>query len=620
MKYLLHLLLLLEILSCCSQRENALEDALAQSGRNRPELEKVLTYYADDTLKLKAARFLIANMPGHYTWNSALLVRYQAALDSLYPDMSSVVKRVMYSIPWHNDFAMDTCHHVEDIQVIRGDYLIRHIDNVVAMWQGCAWLKDLSFEDFCEYLLPYRLGDEPLVKADSTHYWWKLVSRWIDDYQFSPALLDDIRSFQRMHIAGGDNLYFINVAVPFLEKGRRTLGCLDQCYYDVLGFRQTGIPSTIDLIPDWPTRNGRHYWRTVIDGSCVNDNYAKMSTPAAAKVYRMTYSHNPIPMPDGRDSIPELFRDPFLRDVTEKYVKTSDLEVRLPRDFRGKAPKYLYLAVFNDLEWKPIAWSWVKGGKAQFERMGRNLVYLPVCYRGGEMQCAGEPLFVDRMGRVKPLVADRERTVTMTLTRKYPLTYPKIQWGRAVEGSVLEAANDAAFARPDTLAAVASMGTALNWVSLPTGTDKAYRYWRVSKQGRPVTLAELRCILPGGQQAEGTPLSSGRGGFNLKAFDGDPLTYNNYMDWVGIDLGQARTLQEVRLLPRTDDNGIAVGHLYKLFYFGRNGWVEVATQRATGQELTFADVPGGALYWLQDVTRGREERIFTYEGGSVVFH
>lgn len=597
-----------------------MEDALTQSEKNRPELEKVLTHYADDTLKLKAARFLIANMPGHFTWNSALLTRYQAALDSLYPDMSSVVKRVMYSIPWHNDFAMDTCHHVEDIQVIRGDYLIHHIDNVVAMWQGCAWLKDLSFEDFCEYLLPYRLGDEPLVEADSTHYWWKLVSRWIDDYQFSPALLDDIRSFQRMHIAEGDNLYFINVAVPFLEQGQRTLGCLDQCYYDVLGFRQTGIPSTIDMIPDWPTRNGRHYWRTVIDGSCVNDNYAKMSTPAAAKVYRMTYSRNPIPMPDGRDSIPELFRNPFLRDVTEKYVKTADLEVRLPRDFRGKAPKYLYLAVFNDLEWKPIAWSRVKGGKAHFERMGRNLVYLPVCYRGEKMQCVGEPLFVDRMGRVKPLVADKEQTVTMTLTRKYPLTYPKIQWGRTVEGCVLEAADDAAFTRPDTLNTISSMGTALNWVSLPTGTAKAYRYWRVSKQGRPVTLAELKCILPSGQQAEGTPLSSGRGGFNLKAFDGDPLTYNNYMDWVGIDLGQARVLQEVRLLPRTDDNGIAVGHLYKLFYFGHDGWVELATQRAIGQELTFTNVPAGALYWLQDVTRGREERIFTYEDGRVVFH
>ena len=619
MRTIFFVVLLLGTLSACSRSSNLLEQALEQSGANRQELEKVLSHYVGDTLKQDAARFLIENMPGHYTLNSSQLAAYRAEMDSLYPDMSSVVKRVIYSVPWHNDFELDSCCLIEDVRVIKGDYLIRHIDNAFAMWKGCSWLKDLSFEDFCEYLLPYRLGDEPLAEQDETYDWWKVVSRWIDDYQFVPSMLDDVRLFQRMHIVGDDYLYYKNITVRGKEW-LRALNCLDQCYYDVLGFRQTGIPSAIDMIPDWPTRNGRHYWRTIIDGACVDENYPMTSTPAAAKVYRMTYSHNPIPTPDGRDSIPELFRDPFLRDVTEKYVKTSDLEVRLPRDFRGKAPKYLYLAVFNDLEWKPIAWSRVKGGKAHFERMGRNLVYLPVCYRGGEMQCAGEPLFVDRMGRVKPLVADRERTVTMTLTRKYPLTYPKIQWGRAVEGSVLEAANDVSFVRPDTLVTVASMGTALNWVTLPTGTDKAYRYWRVSKQGRPVTLAELKCILPGGQQAEGTPLSSGRGGFNLKAFDGDPLTYNNYMDWVGIDLGQARTLQEVRLLPRTDDNGIAVGHLYKLFYFGRNGWVEVATQRATGQELTFADVPGGALYWLQDVTRGREERIFTYEGGRVVFH
>lgn len=619
MKCFIHLSFLI-LFSACSHDSMKLFQALKQSGPNRPELEKVLSHYADDTLKLKAARFLIENMPGHYTWDSSQLTDYRAKMDSIYPTMSSVIRRVVYSIPWHNDFVMDSCHRVEDIRVIKGDYLIRHIDNAVAMWQESPWLKDLSFEDFCEYLLPYRLGDEPLAEADTTSWWWKVVRGSMDDYQFMPSLLDDVKSFQRMHIANSDDPYFLNMAMPLLEEGTYTMDCLDLCYYDVLGFRQSGIPSTIDLIPDWPTRNGRHYWRTIIDGACLADNFNGTMNPVTAKVYRMTYSHNPIPTPDGHDSIPELFRDPFLRDVTEKYVKTSDLEVRLPRDFRGKAPKYLYLAVFNDLEWKPIAWSRVKGGKAHFERMGRNLVYLPVCYRGGEMQCAGEPLFVDRMGRVKPLVADRERTVTMTLTRKYPLTYPKIQWGRTVEGSVLEAANDVSFVRPDTLVTVASMGTALNWVSLPTGTGKAYRYWRVSKQGRPVTLAELKCILPDGQQAEGTPLSSGRGGFNLKAFDGDPLTYNNYMDWVGIDLGQARTLQEVRLLPRTDDNGIAVGHLYKLFYFGHNGWVEAGTQRATGQALTFADVPGGALYWLQDVTRGREERIFTYEGGRVVFH
>ena len=620
MKGCILFILLLSFLFSCSSSDTVLEEALERSGSNRSELEKVLFHYENDALKLRAAHFLIENMPGHYTWDSPQLAVYRAKMDSAYPVMSSVVKRVVYSIPWHNNFTMDACHRVEDIRVVKGDYLIRHIDNAVALWQTCPWLKDLSFEDFCEYLLPYRLGDEPLVEADTTSRWWKVVGKSMDDYQFSPSLLDDVKSFQRMHIGDNDNLYFQDLAMPLLEDGKYTMDCLDMCYYDVLGFRQAGIPSTIDLIPDWPTRNGRHYWRTIIDGACMYDNFSGTMNPVTGKVYRMTYSHNPIPEANGKDSIPELFCNPFLKDVTEKYVKVTEVEVELSDNFSGRHPVYLYLAVFNDLEWKPVAWSRVKGGKARFGKMGHNLVYLPVYYRGGTMECAGVPLFVDRMGRVTELHAEKGHTVDLILTRKYPMTYTKIQWGKTVEGSVLEAADNIEFVSADTLAVLTSMGKALNWVSVPTGTDKAYRYWRVSKKGRPVTLAELKFILPDGQPAEGVPLSSGRGGFNLKAFDGNPLTYNNYMDWVGMDLGKARTVREVRLLPRTDDNGIAVGHLYRLFYFGRNGWVKAGEQRASGQTLVFEGIPTGALYWLQDVTDGREERIFTYEDGRVVFH
>ena len=168
MKGCILFILLLSFLFSCSSSDTVLEEALERSGSNRSELEKVLFHYENDALKLRAAHFLIENMPGHYTWDSPQLAVYRAKMDSAYPVMSSVVKRVVYSIPWHNNFTMDACHRVEDIRVVKGDYLIRHIDNAVAMWQTCPWLKDLSFEDFCEYLLPYRLGDEPLVEADTT--------------------------------------------------------------------------------------------------------------------------------------------------------------------------------------------------------------------------------------------------------------------------------------------------------------------------------------------------------------------------------------------------------------------------------------------------------------------
>ena len=57
------LYLVLIFLVACRQ-ESSLERALAASGDNRKELELVLDYFRGDSLKYKAACFLIENMPG----------------------------------------------------------------------------------------------------------------------------------------------------------------------------------------------------------------------------------------------------------------------------------------------------------------------------------------------------------------------------------------------------------------------------------------------------------------------------------------------------------------------------------------------------------------------------
>lgn len=74
----------------CRLSPSPLDRALALSGENRPELEKVLTHYSQketDTLPLQAARFLIENMPGHYELCSPSLSARQHQADSLHPDM-----------------------------------------------------------------------------------------------------------------------------------------------------------------------------------------------------------------------------------------------------------------------------------------------------------------------------------------------------------------------------------------------------------------------------------------------------------------------------------------------------------------------------------------------------
>jgi hypothetical protein len=54
-------------LTCCHPNSR-LEETLSQAGENRQELENVLLNYANDTLKLKAAEFLIENMMAHYSF------------------------------------------------------------------------------------------------------------------------------------------------------------------------------------------------------------------------------------------------------------------------------------------------------------------------------------------------------------------------------------------------------------------------------------------------------------------------------------------------------------------------------------------------------------------------
>jgi len=43
----------------------------------------------------------------------------------------------------------------------------------------------------------------------------------------------------------------------------------------------------------------------------------------------------------------------------------------------------------------------------------------------------------------------------------------------------------------------------------------------------------------------------------------------------------------------------------------------VGEQVATTDNVTFTGVPSNALYILHDLTKGREERIFTLENGEI---
>ena len=62
MRNFIFILLPIIIFSCGPSDREQLNEALKFAGENRSELEKVLKHYENDSLKLKAAKFLIENM------------------------------------------------------------------------------------------------------------------------------------------------------------------------------------------------------------------------------------------------------------------------------------------------------------------------------------------------------------------------------------------------------------------------------------------------------------------------------------------------------------------------------------------------------------------------------
>ncbi len=70
----------------CDTKDKKLRSALELAGDNKEELLKVIDHYQKepaDSLKLRAARFLVENMPGHFSYDTTYLYRYRPVIDKI---------------------------------------------------------------------------------------------------------------------------------------------------------------------------------------------------------------------------------------------------------------------------------------------------------------------------------------------------------------------------------------------------------------------------------------------------------------------------------------------------------------------------------------------------------
>ena len=106
-------------------------------------------------------------------------------------------------------------------------------------------------------------------------------------------------------------------------------------------------------------------------------------------------------------------------------------------------------------------------------------------------------------------------------------------------------------------------------------------------------------------------------------FDDDPLTFFDAPTpcdaWVGLDFGEPVKIDHISYTPRGDGNDVTPGDTHELLYWCSGQWISLGKRVANDIVLVYEDVPVNTIYWIRNLSRGKDERIFTYENGEQVW-
>ena len=409
----------------CFMGSDRLEFALEKAGDNRAELEAVLQHYPNGSQKHIAACFLIENMAGH-NYTELLFYNPQDELvefDSLSYENYEAASVAMDALEQERgEVHYAKGEVIEDTQIISSAYLIENIDLAFLGWKTNPWSKDLSFEDFCEYVLPYRGSNEPVEswRSELMEQFKDLKDEMVDpsDSKEAGRLLEQ----KANAIIGFDPIFYLHPTDQgFAEMKRRGMGrCEDITNMQIYARRAGGVAVASDYTPHWAKSGNNHAWSVVIGAD--GKGYAPISG-VAAKVYRKTYSEQldslGAKLNEG-EGAPRWLKKKYYKDVTDSYVKTTDVLLKVvPSDQR-----YAYLCVFNSGHWRAIQWGEIEQESVIFRGMGRDIAYLPAFFRNDEIVPAGLPFILQKDGTKRQVaIAGKEVAVTTSQTTGRHVAY-----------------------------------------------------------------------------------------------------------------------------------------------------------------------------------------------------
>lgn len=632
----IYVCILLSLLSCSSSEKGELETALVFAGSNRPELEKVLAHYKNDSLKLKAATYLIESMPLYYTYKGRDLDSLHLALRQ-YADSNSYDKHLEYL----KRFPYGNLIKEYDAKVITSEYLIENIEYSFKVWNESPWGKHISFNNFCEFILPYRIKNEPLThwKKDFYHRFKPVLDSLYQgtDVVEATSCLSNYAS--SLHWKYQNELIGPRLSAQLLLELQ--LGdCTSIADFGCYILRSVGIPTAIDTYLWSPVSHVSHVWNVVLDttGYTIPFNFEVQELKRSdqfgyrkGKVYRHTYAlqKDRLEAVLQNKKLRMALADICLKDVSSSYFPSNENTVDCELIKDKEEEHSVWMAVFNKRGWFPIGEGSYKDGKATFKDIEEGLIYMTLYAQNGKLKEASFPFKIDKESGSMLYYRPKADSCQMTVTRKWPLQGGIISYIQRMGYGRFEAANKKDFSDAKVLLQLRNYPRKMfNRVKIKDSAK--YRYVRyISADWFPGDIAEVAWYADSVGQVKlqgelmSTPPYEGNQATSAKsAMDDDPLTFftsSEQPGWIGLDLNTPRQIGSISYTPRNDDNFVRVGDKYELFYFSADGWKSLGVKVAEESKLIYDNAPSHALYWLRDLTRGNEEQVFTYNDNKQIF-
>lgn len=590
----------------CSKNEKY---SLDNTNSTLPSIaSSVLKHYAidyKDSLKYKAALFLLQNMAGHFSLDGEYLQQYQMKLHNT--NLPYEILPIVYTLPCRSPEFNHKMQNLADTTFLDSTFIVRHIENKFKQKDSLPWLAYIDFETFCEYLLPYRFEEETLNLPLDT------CSMFLKKLKYAEQYLDDCRTsfynltnwiYQTTSFAG--RFRIPDTTIDFYQTNSN-----DKNRALVYLLRQYGIPATIDFILPPNKGDVETNWLACVEKRMKPQ--LPFTEQVTGKIYRYMYSKQNIPENTTNEYIPPFFKKLFYQDVTNEYTKTVDVTLAIKHPCGGQ---YAYLSVWRDSAWIPVTFGKINGNHCCFREMIPAGVYLPVCYEpNGKQVAVAPPFFLKKDGQPYYLKAEKRHEKELLIERIGSFFDRDYYYNPAIFNVLCSPYPD--FRMADTLFAGNGENLYYRRVHLTDLNNQAL-YWKIESD--KFRLSEIHFYDRQGNSVY--PISNEDkgwwGDFNILS-DNDSRTYILVYAGLVVSFKPGTFIDRIDIAGFSDGKNVLSGHAYELELFRNGRWEKLQSYTANTDSWHLRDIFVDGLYRIVDKTTDCQGDIFMLEKNKVRF-